>query len=445
MVLHMSNKNRSKELKSKWVHCCGVVTATMVLSACGGGGSGDAPSPPTITTQAQSQSVSTDATAAFSVTAAGTGLTYQWQKDGVAIAGATGSTYTTPPVTYSDSGAAYTVVVSNAGGSVTSNAVQLTLKLSANQQAFEDLILAPSAGSHHLSWDLNFSGPETSGINYAWSDFATLTLSPLTKGPQKTTQSAPVNMTSTLALTLAGPTRILRNGTILVVPATQSATAVSYVGDDVRVDYLAADNTTVAWSQIRTGYSTVSLTGLLAGSTDDFAHYHNSFYSNSAILNPAATYQAGSAYVKYTAIVKGDRYTAFDCAATTTDANITPCRTGMTLAAALTAGIASVSDGVTYLLSDGAVSTVGGIPVWVATATRPVSATLSATPQYRAYFELNGNVYAAVLIKDGALLGGSYYVSNPGGATVTDRLTFLPFNLRMNKAARDSVAAALTI
>ena len=66
--------------------------------------------------------------------------------------------------------------------------------------------------------------------------------------------------------------------TILVVPATQSSTTISYVGDDVQVDDLAADNTTVAWSQVGTGYSTVSLTGLLAGSTDDFAHYHNSFY-----------------------------------------------------------------------------------------------------------------------------------------------------------------------
>ena len=432
-------------MKSKWVNSWGVVAATMVLSGCGGGGGGDAPSPPTITTQAQSQSVSTDATATFSVTAAGTGVTYQWQKDGVAIAGATGSTYTTPPASYSDSGAAYTVVVSNAGGSVTSTAAQLNLKLSTNQLAFEDLILVPSAGSHHLTWNLNFSGPETSGVNYAWSDFSTLALSPLTKGPQKTTQSAPVNMTSTLALTLAGPTRVLKNGAILVVPATQSSTIASYVGDDVRVDYLAEDNATVAWSQMRTGYSTVSLTGVLAGSTDDFAHYHNSFYSNSAILNPAATYQAGAAYVKYTAIVKGDRYTAFDCAGATTDANITPCRTGMTLVAALTAGITSVSDSVTYMLSDGVVSTVGGVPVWVATATRPVAATLSSTPQYRAYFELNGNVYAAVLLKDGAVLGASYYVSNPDGATVTDRLTFLPFNLRMNKAARDSVAAALTI
>jgi len=424
---------------------CSAATAALLLSACGGGGGSETPSPPTITTQAQSQSVFTDVTATFSVTAAGTGLTYQWQKNGVAIPGATSATYTTPMAGHADRGAAFTVVVSNAGGSITSTPAQLSLKLSANQQAFENLILAPSAGSHQLMWNLNYAGPETGGVNYAWSDFSTLAVSPLTQGAQKTTQSPPVNITSTLALTLAGPTRILKNGTILVVPATQSSTSISYVGDDVRVDYLAADNTTVAWSQERTGYSTVPLTGLLAGSTDDFAHYHNSFFSNPAILNPAATYLPGAAYVKYTATVKGDRYAAFDCAGATTDANITPCRTGVTLAAAMTAGISSASDGMTYMLADGAVTTVGGVPVWIATATRPVAATLSSTPQYRAYFELNGNVYAAVLVKDGAVLGGSYCVSNPGGATPTERLTFLPFNLRMNKAARDSVAAAMAI
>ena len=67
------------------------------------------------------------------------------------------------------------------------------------------------------------------------------------------------------------------------------------------------------------------------------------------------------------------------------------------------------------------------------------------TPQYRIYFQLNDEVYTGSIIKDGAVLGGSYYVSNPAAATVTDRLTFLPFQIRMNKAARDSIAAALNI
>ena len=97
----------------------------------------------------------------------------------------------------------------------------------------------------------------------------------------------------------------------------------------------------------------------------------------------------------------------------------------MTQSDALTTGLTSVSDATTYVLADGIVGTVGGVPVWVATVARPQSSTLSSTPQYRTYFELNGNVYSGSLIKDGAVLGGSYYVSNPAGATVADRLLVL--------------------
>ena len=90
-------------------------------------------------------------------------------------------------------------------------------------------------------------------------------------------------------------------------------------------------------------------------------------------------------------------------------------------------------------------STVGGVQVWVATTPRPVSATLSFTVQYRIYFQRNGNVYTGALTKDGQVLGGSYWVSNPAGATVEERLTFLPFQIRLNKAAHDGIAAALKI
>jgi hypothetical protein len=404
-----------------------------------------APMPPMITAHPASQTVLTGATPTFSVSANGAGLTYQWKKNGTTIVGATAATYTTPAVSWVDSGALYTVVVSNADGNATSNAAQLNLMLSANQQAFESLIVAPSSGSYVFTWNLNYMGAEVNGVNYAWSEFAVASLSPLTHGPQTDVESAPLNLTATLAIELGSAQRVLKNGQVLVVPIALLASKASYVGSDVRVDYLAADNTTVAWSQIRTDYSTVSLSGVLAGSTDDFAHFHNSFFSNPAILKPLATYQAGAAYVKYTAYNKDDRYNAFDCGGATTDANITPCSTGTTLTAALTTGITSPSDGVTYTLADGAMRTVAGVPIWVATAPRPVSAVLSTVPQYRIYFQLNGNVYTGALIPDGSVFATSYYVSNPGGTTVTDRLTFLPFQIRMNKAARDSVAAAMNL
>jgi len=62
------------------------------------------------------------------VTASGTApLSYQWQKNGVNIAGATSASYTTPVTTTADSGSTFTVVVSNSVGSVTSSTATLTV------------------------------------------------------------------------------------------------------------------------------------------------------------------------------------------------------------------------------------------------------------------------------------------------------------------------------
>jgi hypothetical protein len=83
---------------------------------------------PSISTQPISQSVTVGQTASFSVIATGTApLSYQWQRSGVAIAGATSSSYTTPATASSDSGAQFAVVVSNTAGNVTSGAAALTV------------------------------------------------------------------------------------------------------------------------------------------------------------------------------------------------------------------------------------------------------------------------------------------------------------------------------
>ena len=82
-------------------------------------------SPPTITTQPSNQSVNAGANATFTVVASGA-TSYQWQKDGVNISGATSSGYTRSNVQVADTGF-YRCIVSNAGGSVTSSSAQLIL------------------------------------------------------------------------------------------------------------------------------------------------------------------------------------------------------------------------------------------------------------------------------------------------------------------------------
>jgi hypothetical protein len=83
---------------------------------------------PTINTQPVSQAAVAGQTASFTVVATGTApLSYQWQKNGANIAGATAASYATPVTTTGDSGSTFRVVVSNAAGTVTSGAVTLTV------------------------------------------------------------------------------------------------------------------------------------------------------------------------------------------------------------------------------------------------------------------------------------------------------------------------------
>jgi hypothetical protein len=84
--------------------------------------------PPVITTQPASQTVSVGASATFSVSASGPPpLYYFWRRNGVPIAGATASGYTTNNVQLADSGALFSCLVSNAYGTATSTTATLTV------------------------------------------------------------------------------------------------------------------------------------------------------------------------------------------------------------------------------------------------------------------------------------------------------------------------------
>ena len=112
------------------------------LSACGGSDNA-APVPPvtppppvpvvqvapSVTTQPQAQSVKDGQAATFSVSASGSGaLSYQWSRNGVAIAGATAATYTTPAVTLRDSADVLRVSIRNEAGTVNSGAAALLVE-----------------------------------------------------------------------------------------------------------------------------------------------------------------------------------------------------------------------------------------------------------------------------------------------------------------------------
>jgi hypothetical protein len=113
------------------------VTAATLFLGCGGGSSSTPTTvAPTITSQPANQTVAVGQMATFAVGATGTApLSYQWQKNGTAVSGATSASYTTPAVTSADNSASFVVVVSNSAGSATSNAATLTVPTSAGTPA----------------------------------------------------------------------------------------------------------------------------------------------------------------------------------------------------------------------------------------------------------------------------------------------------------------------
>ncbi len=154
----------------------GIVPESLALSGMGLSASG-----PTITTEPSSQSVPAGQSATFSVSAVGTDpVTYQWQKNGAAISGATSASYTIARASSSDSGSQFTVVVTDAIGSVTSNPATLTVTASAlppsiTSQPVNTSVLAGqsatfsvlAAGTTPLSYQWRKNGANISGATSA--------------------------------------------------------------------------------------------------------------------------------------------------------------------------------------------------------------------------------------------------------------------------------------
>ena len=125
---------------------------------------------PSITGQPVSQTITAGQTATFSVAGTGTApMSYQWQKNGAAISGATASTYQTPVTTVSDNGSLFTVVISNSAGSVTSSGATLTVKAP---------VVAPSITTQPLSQTVtagqsatfSVAGTGTAPVTYQWQE-----------------------------------------------------------------------------------------------------------------------------------------------------------------------------------------------------------------------------------------------------------------------------------
>ncbi len=133
---------------------------------------------PTITQQPASKTVSVGQSATFTVAASGTQpLSYQWQRNGVNIAGATSASYTVASAAAADSGARLRCVVRNTAGTATSAEAVLTVTSNKPPTA---TITSPAAGTTYAAGDtVSYAGsgndPETGALPGSaltwWVDF----------------------------------------------------------------------------------------------------------------------------------------------------------------------------------------------------------------------------------------------------------------------------------
>jgi len=127
---------------------------------------------PTITTQPVNQTVTAGQTATFTVAASGAApFSYQWQKNSINISGATSASYTAPAATTADSGSTFRCVVSNSGGSATSNAATLTVIANPPPTITSAATATPNPASVGQSVAFTVAAGDTDSdtLTYSWS------------------------------------------------------------------------------------------------------------------------------------------------------------------------------------------------------------------------------------------------------------------------------------
>lgn len=206
-------------------HLAGVLAVLVVLlhlGGCAGGFEGAKPLGPAIITQPAGLTVAVGQTATFSVTATGTGpLSYQWYENGMAISGATSSSYTTPPAVLGDSGSVFTVTVSNSVGTVTSIGATLTVQLPVAKSLVPSSATPPYNSSVMLV--PTFSGG-TAVIGSMGVGSSDITTSAMSGGSYPT---PPLTTAKTYTLTVTDSKGNVVSTTSLVTPTSVTITPIS--------------------------------------------------------------------------------------------------------------------------------------------------------------------------------------------------------------------------
>ncbi len=228
-----------------------------------------------ITAQPTNQSSCIGGSVTFSVTATGTGITYQWKKNTIDIGGATSSTYTINPVTAGDA-ATYSVVVSGTCGTMTSNDVTLTIT------AGTTINTQPAGQSSCLGGSVTFnvSANGSGTLTYQWkkntvdipgATLASYTINPVTAGDAANYTVVVTSSCGSITSNIATLTILPATG-ITTQPASQTVCSGSNATFTVAA---AGDNLTYQWRKagINIGGATspsFTIVGVTAGDVSNY-------------------------------------------------------------------------------------------------------------------------------------------------------------------------------
>jgi hypothetical protein len=190
--------------------------------------------PPAISTQPVAQTICEHGNVTFSVTASGTGITYQWQKNGTAITGATTSSYSITNISLSDSGD-YTVMIGGSSpcGNLLSSVAKLTVNplpltiTAATTTTFcaGGSVVLNAATGYTYQWQLNgtnISGATGASYTANASGSYTVLISNATTGCNGTSNAISViaNSPPTSSIAPAGTAAYCSGGTVTLTGPT---------------------------------------------------------------------------------------------------------------------------------------------------------------------------------------------------------------------------------
>lgn len=324
------------------------------------------------------------------------------------------------------------VGITGCGGGGSGGEPTSAASLSADQQVYQQVEL--NGGESTLGWQFPFGGGTfVSGTDYIYANTTSLQKSPAT-GPQT---QAPVltSLSSSVTIPSSAPalTRVLVAGQVLLAPATANQ-SMSFSGTGIRRDRYAQDGATLVDSALFSDYSSTPLSGNMADSPGELlAWLPIGNWINMNAFTAGINWLPGSAYIKSQGRRVGDTVFVSDCWGSTTTAAVNACGVGMTLDSFFPYVFASKSNSHPIeadFAADGAISTIQGVRMWVATSALPQE--LENTPVYRVFYELSGNIYTGTLEKDGT----SFYSQQASGNVVGYQIT-------LNQAALNSIIAGL--